>query len=81
MSITRSNFKKEESNLADSMMGYWAQFARSGDPNGTGAVTWPRYDNSDKTLLFNLQNSVATGVHQQDCRFWEDLPYLRPAYQ
>lgn len=81
MSFTRRNFKEKETDLADSMMGYWARFARTGNPNGNGTVSWPTYDGSDQTLLFNLQNSVATGVHEQDCRFWEDLPYLRPAYQ
>ena len=80
MSLTRRNFKAKESGLASSMMGYWAQFARSGDPNGAGRVTWPPYDSGDKTLLFNLQNSVATGVHKEACQFWEELPYLRPAY-
>ena len=45
-----------------------------------GPVTWPVYDSSDRTLLFNLQNSVGTGVHRDACRFWEDLPYLRPPY-
>lgn len=81
MSLTRSEFKAQESNLADSIMGYWAQFARSGNPNGTGPVTWPVYDSSDQSLLFNLRNSIATGVHRQQCRFWEKLPYQRPAYQ
>jgi para-nitrobenzyl esterase len=81
MSFTRSDFKAKESQLADSIMGYWGQFARSGDPNGAGPVTWPVYDRSDKTLLFNLQNSVATGVHKEACHFWKELPYLRAPYQ
>jgi para-nitrobenzyl esterase len=81
MSFTRSDFKAKESQLADSIMGYWGQFARSGDPNGTGPVTWPAYDSGDKTLLFNLQNRVATGVHKKECRFWKELPYLRAPYQ
>lgn len=80
MSFTRRNFKAEEQALADSMMGYWAEFARSGNPNGSGPSTWPAYDKRDQTLLFDLQNSVASGVHKSDCEFWEDLPYLRAPY-
>jgi hypothetical protein len=34
----------------------------------------------DLTMLFDLENSVAEEVHKQDCTFWQDLPYLRPAY-
>jgi para-nitrobenzyl esterase len=81
MSFTRRNFKAKEVPMANSMMGYWAQFARSGNPNRPGPVSWPAYDSADKTLLFNLQNSVVTGVHEKECRFWEALPYLRPSYQ
>jgi para-nitrobenzyl esterase len=81
MSFTRSNFKAKEQALADSMMNYWAEFARSGNPNGDGPSQWPLYDQRDQTLIFNLQNSIATGVHAADCRFWEDLPYLRAPYQ
>ena len=34
----------EDKNLADLMTGYWAQFAKTGDPNGTGLPPWPVYD-------------------------------------
>jgi para-nitrobenzyl esterase len=71
-------FRAEEAGLASSMMGYWTQFARSGDPNGGDRTYWPPYGRDDQTLLLNLQNRVATGVHAQDCLFWEELDYLRP---
>ena len=79
-SFFRSDFKPQERPLADSMMNYWGQFARSGNPNAPGEDSWPPYDQQDLTLLFNLENRVASGVHQQDCLFWSDLPYLRPPY-
>ncbi|MDB5434561.1 MAG: carboxylesterase [Phenylobacterium sp.] len=34
------------------MNGYWANFVRSGDPNGPGLARWPRYDLPDEQLLF-----------------------------
>jgi para-nitrobenzyl esterase len=79
-SFFRSDFQQRERTLAASMMGYWGQFARSGNPNPQGSNAWPVYDERDLTLLFNLQNSVAAGVHRQACEFWQDLPYLRPPY-
>ncbi|NCF18306.1 MAG: carboxylesterase family protein [Haliea sp.] len=80
-SFFRSDFKAKERPMANSMMRYWAEFARTGNPNGDGGTTWPVYDESDQTLLFNLENTVATGVHREDCEFWNDLPYLRAPYQ
>jgi para-nitrobenzyl esterase len=78
--LFRSEFRSREHALVNSMMGYWGQFARSGNPNPPGTDAWPNYDHRDLTLLFDLQNSVATGVHEQACAFWDALPYLRPPY-
>ena len=79
-SFFRRDFKPDERNLADSMMDYWGQFARTGNPNAPGSNSWPAYDERDLTLLFNLENSVAVEVHKRACEFWDNLPYLRPPY-
>ncbi len=37
--------------LADQMSGYWANFAKTGDPNGGGLPRWPKYDRENETAL------------------------------
>lgn len=37
--------------LADIMSSYWANFARSGDPNGPGLPRWPVYTTADKLIM------------------------------
>ena len=33
----------DEQTLSNTMIGYWTQFAKTGDPNSTGAPVWPQY--------------------------------------
>jgi len=43
-SIRGVTWEPSDRKLSDAIVGYWANFARSGDPNGPGLATWPRYD-------------------------------------
>ncbi|MFN8583607.1 MAG: carboxylesterase family protein [Gemmatimonadaceae bacterium] len=39
-----------DDSLSEAMIGYWTRFAATGDPNGAGAVSWPRYDSDQQYL-------------------------------
>lgn len=58
------------------MLGYFARFARTGDPNTEGAVAWPMYDSAtDQHLVIDVAMSVSANAAGK-CEFWDGEDYL-----
>jgi para-nitrobenzyl esterase len=72
------SFTPNQQQLSDTMIGYWARFAKTGNPNSAGAPTWPLYSSG------SLESLVApTPVNETDASFdadhkcsgwWNTLP-------
>lgn len=59
-----------EVTLAGQMMGYWSRFAKIGDPNGAGAVSWLHYDaTTDAMLQIDETQTQINGYHNPQCDY------------
>ncbi|XP_077049495.1 carboxylesterase 3 [Siphateles boraxobius] len=66
---------EEENQLCRTVMGYWANFIRTGSPNGPGRVIWPVYDQSNKYMNLGLQQTEGQGLKMSKLLFFTvELP-------
>ncbi|NXA86020.1 SASB hydrolase, partial [Melanocharis versteri] len=64
---------EEEKNLSRTLMKYWANFARNGNPNGEGLVEWPSYNLDEEYLQINLQQKKDRKLKEKKVEFWKKV--------
>ncbi|KFQ44489.1 Fatty acyl-CoA hydrolase precursor, medium chain, partial [Nestor notabilis] len=63
----------EEEKLSRTVMRYWTNFARNGNPNGEGLVHWPQYDLDEGYLEIDLTQKAAKKLKEHRMDFWIQL--------
>ena len=67
-------YTDEDRALAALMIGYWARFAATGDPNGGGALAWPAYSSAtDQHLTIDTVPSVGSQLRRAQCDTWDQV--------
>ena len=61
--------------VSDAMNAYWANFAKSGDPNHSGApATWPQFtpdaDDNDQRLQLDSDWEILNNFRKEECTLW-----------
>jgi para-nitrobenzyl esterase len=63
-----SGYGADDDVLSRAMIGYWSRFARTGDPNGVGAVAWPAFDAGEGHLELTSPITAQVGYRQDTCQ-------------
>ena len=56
------SLRPEDSKMSELIMTYWTNFAKTGDPNGTGLPSWPAFGKSNEAVMFLDANPGARPV-------------------
>jgi para-nitrobenzyl esterase len=63
--------------LGKQMRAYWANFARSGNPNGKGVPAWPQFEQAQAGPVQSLNkpqsHSVSNFAAEHQCAFWRTV--------
>jgi para-nitrobenzyl esterase len=62
--------------LSDKMVGYWTEFAKSGQPNGNGSPHWPQFERGRQVMQSLVSPTPTTETNfavAHQCAFWDQL--------
>ena len=72
--VSAAEITEQDRSVCEAMMGAWARFALTGDPNGAGLPSWSAYDSAkDNYLAFGDPVAPASGWRTKQLDFVERL--------
>lgn len=68
-------FKPQDDSVQNVMLKYWINFANTGNPNGTGLVTWPTYNSLTDCYLEikATPDGSQCGLRTAQTDLWDDI--------
>ncbi|MEM7558262.1 MAG: carboxylesterase/lipase family protein [Planctomycetota bacterium] len=72
--LNPNKMKGDNEKIANAMISYWVQFAKSGNPNVGELHDWPQYDSkSDKHLVIDAEMKVDSGLRSEACNMLDSI--------
>jgi len=80
LGVNSRSLNDQETQLSDQLVAAWTNFARTGNPNGSGNSPWPRFTDQEEapTVLSENVPSLSTFTDAQyaanhHCAFWDPI--------
>jgi para-nitrobenzyl esterase len=76
LKLPQTPLNASQQQLSDKMVGYWTEFAESGNPNGNGSPHWPRFHRDRQVMQSFVPPTPTTETNfatDHKCAFWDQL--------
>jgi para-nitrobenzyl esterase len=68
---TATSYAGNNKQVSDRMQTYWTTFARTGDPNSSGLLAWPKFTEAMNVRIdFGQESTILTDFRAKECAFW-----------
>jgi len=69
----RAHWQPEDQKVAETMNAYWANFIKSGNPNGAGLAEWPDFTKTHEVMHLDTECKALPEQHRDRYEFLESL--------
>ena len=69
----KADWEADDQKVADQMAAYWANFIKTGDPNGAGLAKWPNFTKSREVMHLDTQSKALPETHRDRYEFLDSL--------
>jgi para-nitrobenzyl esterase len=73
LSSKKADWQPEDQKVADTMNRYWANFIKTGDPNGPGLAKWPDFAKTHEVMHLNTESQALPEQHRDRYEFLDSL--------
>ena len=69
----KADWQPEDQKVADQMNAYWANFIKTGDPNGPGLAKWPNFTKTREVMHLDTESKALPEVHRDRYEFLDSI--------
>jgi para-nitrobenzyl esterase len=77
LSAKKADWQPEDQKVAETMNEYWANFIKTGDPNGAGLAKWPDFSQTRDVMHLDTESEARPDQHRERYEFLETVQGTR----